>query len=128
MKILLNIVGTLALALAILGIFVPLLPTTPFLLLASACYLRSSGRMHRWLTENRLLGPYLLNIQHNRGLPLRTKFIAIGLLWLSLLYSAYMIPLAWVRLLLLIPGIGVTIYLARMKTLKTPVKKKAINR
>jgi uncharacterized membrane protein YbaN (DUF454 family) len=119
MKILLNTVGTVALVLAVLGIFLPLLPTTPFLLLASACYLRGSERMHRWLTGNRVFGKYLADIQNDRGLPMRGKIWAIVFLWLSLSYSAYVIPLIWVRFLLLVPGIGVTVYLLRMKTLKT---------
>ncbi|HEY9279565.1 MAG TPA: YbaN family protein [Eoetvoesiella sp.] len=123
MKILLNILGTVALALAILGIFLPLLPTTPFLLLASACYLRGSRRMHRWLVSNRVFGEYLNNIQNNRGIPLRGKILALLFLWLSLAYSAYAMPLLWVQVLLLIPGIGVTVYLLRMKTLTTPPPK-----
>nr|WP_148255982.1 YbaN family protein [Pusillimonas sp. T7-7] len=118
MKILFNVVGTLALILAILGIFLPLLPTTPFLLLASACYLRGSERLHRWLMSNRTLGPYLSNLQAGRGIPLRGKIIALTLMWASLAFSAWYVPLPWVRLLLLIPGIGVTIYLLRMKTLE----------
>ncbi|MGB6102885.1 MAG: YbaN family protein [Pusillimonas sp.] len=116
-KILFNIAGTLALILAILGIFLPLLPTTPFLLLASACYLRGSKRLHRWLLANRVLGPYLADLQAGRGIPLRTKIVALTIMWASLAFSAWYVPLPWVRPLLLIPGIGVTIYLLRMKTL-----------
>ncbi|NYT59565.1 YbaN family protein [Alcaligenaceae bacterium] len=116
-KILFNVVGTLALFLAILGIFLPLLPTTPFLLLASACYLRGSERAHRWLMNNQVLGPYLRNIQSGRGIPLRSKIVALTLMWTSLAFSAWYVPVPWLRLLLLIPGIGVTIYLLRMKTL-----------
>ena len=115
-KILFNVVGTLALILAILGIFLPLLPTTPFLLLASACYLRGSERLHRWLMTHRVFGPYLSNLQAGRGIPLRAKVIALTLMWTSLAFSAWYVPLTWVRWLLLVPGIGVTIYLVRMKT------------
>lgn len=120
-KILFNVVGTLALFLAILGIFLPLLPTTPFLLLASACYLRGSERAHRWLMNNQVLGPYLSNIQAGRGIPMRSKIVALALMWASLALSAWYMPIPWLRVLLLIPGIGVTIYLLRMKTL-TPQK------
>ncbi|NGM88106.1 DUF454 domain-containing protein [Parapusillimonas sp. SGNA-6] len=116
-KLLFNIVGTVAVILAILGVFVPLLPTTPFLLLASACYLRGSDRLHRWLMSNKVFGPYIANIQSGRGIPLRAKVTALVFLWGSLLVSAWIVPLLWVRLLLLIPGIGVSIYLLRMKTL-----------
>jgi uncharacterized membrane protein YbaN (DUF454 family) len=119
-KLLFNIVGTVAVVLAIIGIFVPLLPTTPFLLLASACYLRGSDRLHQWLLGNRVFGPYLINIQSGRGIPLRAKVSALIFLWASLLVSAWVVPLPWVRPLLLIPGIGVSIYLLRMKTLSAP--------
>lgn len=116
-KILFNIAGTVALALAILGIFLPLLPTTPFLLLASACYLRGSERLHRWLMRNRVFGPYLANLHNGNGIPLRAKIVAMIFLWTSLAVSAWFIPFPWVRLFLLIPGIGVTTYLLRSKTL-----------
>lgn len=116
-KILFNIAGTLALFLAILGIFLPLLPTTPFLLLASACYIRGSERLHQWLLNNQLFGPYLANLQAGRGIPLRTKIVALTLMWASLAFSAWYVPVPWVRPLLLIPGVGVSVYLLRMKTL-----------
>lgn len=118
MKILLNTIGTLALILAVLGLFLPLLPTTPFLLLASACYLRGSERMHRWLIGNKLFGEHLLNIQNKKGIPLKGKVLTILLLWTSLLFSAYWVPLLWMKFLLLIPGIGVTAFLLQMKTLR----------
>ena len=117
-RILLIVVGTLALALAILGLFLPLLPTTPFLLLASACYVRSSSRLHNSLISNRYVGPHLSNIQSGRGMPLRAKVTALIFLWLSLAYSAWLVPITWLRLCLLIPGIGVSIYLLKMKTLR----------
>ncbi len=117
-KTLYNIVGTLALLLGIVGIFLPLVPTTPFLLLASACYMRGSRRMHEWLLNQRHLGPYLRNFQQGRGIPLRAKITALALLWTSLTISMWFAPLPWVRILLLIPGIAVTVYLYRMPTLE----------
>lgn len=121
-KVLFNIAGTLALILAVLGLFLPLLPTTPFLLLASACYIRGSERMHRWLMGHRILGPYLTGIQTGRGIPIRAKVITLIFLWATLAVSAWHVPLPWLRLLLLVPGIGVTIYLLRMKTLPSSGK------
>lgn len=115
-RLLFNILGTLALILALLGVFLPLLPTTPFLLLASACYMRGSERLARWMVSNRLFGRYLDDIQSNRGIPLKTKIWAISLTWVSLGISAYFVPLYWVRPFLLIPGLGVTLYLWRYKT------------
>lgn len=115
-KIFFNIAGTLALALAVIGIFLPLLPTTPFLLLASACYLRGSSRLHRMLLDNPHLGPYLKSYQSGQGIPMRAKVWALALMWVSLGVSAWLVPLPWVRWLLLVPGIGVTVYLLCMKT------------
>lgn len=115
-KTLYNIAGTVALLLGILGIFLPVLPTTPFLLLASACYMRGSERMHRWLMNQRHLGPYLRNFQAGRGIPLRAKIAALALMWTSLTVSMWFVPLPWVRVLLLVPGIAVTVYLYRMRT------------
>lgn len=106
----------MAVVLGLIGIFLPLLPTTPFLLLASACYMRGSKRMAKWMVTNRLFGRYLLDYQEGRGIPLKTKIWAITIMWSSLALSAYFVPLPWVRPLLLIPGIGVTIYLWRYKT------------
>lgn len=116
-KTLYNVAGTVALLLGIVGIFLPLLPTTPFLLLASACYMRGSDRMHHWLMNQRHLGPYLRSYQQGRGIPLRAKITALALMWTSLTVSMWFVPLPWVRALLLIPGIAVTIYLLRMRTL-----------
>lgn len=116
-KTLYNIAGTVALLLGILGIFLPVLPTTPFLLLASACYMRGSDRMHRWLMNQRHLGPYIRNFTAGRGIPLRAKIAALALMWTSLTLSMWFVPLPWLRLLLLVTGIGVTIYLYRMRTL-----------
>lgn len=124
-RILYNVLGTLALILAVLGIFLPLLPTTPFLLLASACYLRGSPRMHRWLLSHAILGPYIRDFQAGLGIPLRTKLLALALMWPSLALSAWIMPIAWARWLLLIPGVGVTIYLLRLPT--RPPKQPQIN-
>lgn len=116
-KTLFNIAGTVALLLGILGIFLPVLPTTPFLLLASACYLRGSERMHRWLMNQPHLGPYIRNFQAGRGIPLRAKIVALATMWTSIIVSMWLVPLPWVRGLMLVPAVTVTIYLYRMRTL-----------
>lgn len=118
MKIALNMIGTIALALAVLGIFLPLLPTTPFLLLASACYVRGSERMHRRLLGAPLFGEYLRNIEEKRGIPLRAKIIAIALLWTSILLSVHTVKSMPLQIMLIMVATGVSIYLARMKTLR----------
>ena len=127
-KTLYNIAGTVALLLGIVGIFLPLLPTTPFLLLASACYMRGSDRMHQWLMNQRHLGPYLRNYQQGRGIPLRVKITALAFMWASLAVSMWLVPLPWVRALLLLPGIAVTIHLYRLPTLSRATSPDQIRR
>jgi uncharacterized protein len=107
--------GSLCLALAVLGVFLPLLPTTPFLLLASACYVRSSERLHGWLMGNRMLGPYIRNFRERRGIPLRGRVTMVVLLWLPLAYSIYRLDLLWLELLLLLMGITWSVLILRMK-------------
>jgi uncharacterized protein len=107
--------GSLCLALAVLGVFLPLLPTTPFLLLASACYVRSSERLHGWLMGNRMLGPYIRNFKERRGIPLRARVTTVVLLWLPLAYSIYRLDLLWLELLLLLMGVIWSVLILRMK-------------
>lgn len=121
MKIVLNIIGTLAIILAILGIFLPLLPTTPFLLLASACYMRGSQRMHNALLRNRVFGKYLRDFEEHRAIPLRAKILALVFMWISILFSIYAVKWIVLKLMLLLIAIGVSIYLLRMKTLRLDV-------
>lgn len=117
-RIALNIVGSIAVLLAVLGVFLPLLPTTPFLLLASACYFRSSPRMYRWLMSNRILGDYLLNFQSGKGIPLRAKIVSVLLIWASLSFSIYKMDAIAVKLILAAIGIALSIAMLRMKTLR----------
>lgn len=119
MKILLNLIGVIAVVLAILGIFLPLLPTTPFLLLASACFVRGSERLHRWLRNNRLFGEYLRNIEDKKGIPLKGKIITLLLLWGSLGYSIYTLRPLLLKGMLIALGITVSILILRMKTLES---------
>ncbi|RZI41753.1 DUF454 domain-containing protein [Herbaspirillum sp. HC18] len=119
MKILLNIIGSIAVVLAILGVFLPLLPTTPFLLLASACYVRGSERLHRWLLNNRLFGEYLRNIEEKRGMPRRGKIITLAMLWLSIAYSIATVKPLVLKIMLAAIACGVTFVILRMKTLET---------
>ena len=120
-KILFIIAGTLCVGLGALGAFLPILPTTPFLLLAAACYLRSSRRLYQRLMTNRFFGEYLRRYRAGEGLPRPFKACTICLLWLSLGLSAFLaVPprLWWVRLLLLSVGLGVTIHLVMIPTME----------
>lgn len=80
-------VGTLSVVLGVIGIFLPIIPTTPFVLLAGACYMRSSEKHHKRLMENPWLGPYLKDYYEDKGIPLHAKLLSITLLWLSMTAS-----------------------------------------
>ncbi len=118
-KWLLIIIGSFFVALGIIGIFIPLLPTTPFLLLASACYIRSSERLYNWLINNRLLGIYLKNYIENKAIPLKVKIITISILWLTIGYSIiFVIHVFLVKFILILIAIGVSIHIVCMRTYK----------
>lgn len=119
MKIVWNLIGGIAVVLAILGIFLPLLPTTPFLLLASACFVRGSERLHRWLRNNPMFGEYLRNIEDKKGIPLKGKVFTLVLLWGSLAFSIYLLRPLVLKGMLIAIGIGVSILILRMKTLQS---------
>ncbi len=116
-KALLIIIGYISLALGILGIFLPLLPTTPFLLLAAACFLRSSDKLHRWLMTHKMLGPYIASWKKGEGIPMRAKVLSISFLWISMLASAYFLPFGYANLLFLMPAILFTWLILKQKTL-----------
>ena len=113
------IAGLASVVAGAIGIVVPLLPTTPFLLLAAVCFVRSSDRLHRWLTRNRVFGSYLRNYQEHRAMPAGMKWCAISVLWLTIGVSIAAIEHLSVRILLVVVGIGVTILIARIRTLKS---------
>jgi uncharacterized membrane protein YbaN (DUF454 family) len=116
-RVLLNILGTIFLFVAILGIILPLLPATPFLLLSSACYVRGSKTLHNWLMNQKYLGAYITNIKDNRGMPVKAKLITVFVLWASLLFSIYRADSVLLDSTLLIVGIGVTAIILKLKTL-----------
>lgn len=116
-KWMLTSLGSFFVGLGTIGIFVPLLPTTPFLLLAAACYLRSSRKLYVWLLNNRLWGKYLKDYVEKRAVPLRVKLVSILLLWLTILYSAlFVIDLLWLKILLLSIATGVTVHILLLRS------------
>jgi uncharacterized membrane protein YbaN (DUF454 family) len=111
--------GTICVVIGIIGIFVPILPTTPFLLLAAACYLRSSQRFHSWLMNNRLLGAYIRNYTEGRGIPIKVKLLTIALLWLTIGISiGVAAPNLIVKIILAIIAIGVTLHIIFIRARK----------
>ena len=124
MKIFLILVGWIAVALGVLGIFLPLLPTTPFLLLASACFARGSSRMHNWLQTNRVFGKYLRDYENGHGMPLRAKVWVLIFMWCSMGYSMWRLQhLPALQVMLVVIGAGVTIYLTRFVPTMVMAKK-----
>ena len=115
-KILLITLGTFLIGISIVGIFIPVLPTTPLLLLAAALYAKSSRRFYNWLINNRILGRYIKDYREGKGIPLKVKIIAISILWITIGYSAiFAIDILWVRILLVLIAVGVTIHIASKK-------------
>ncbi len=118
-KRLLFIAGTLSMVLGIIGIIVPILPTTPFLLLAAVCYIRSSQRFYDWLLNNRFLGLYIKNYTQGKGMPLRAKIFTVILLWITIGLSMWFaVQGVVIRVILILVAVGVTIHIVRIKTFK----------
>jgi uncharacterized membrane protein YbaN (DUF454 family) len=111
MKAILFACGTLCVGLGVIGMFLPIMPTTVFLLLAAACYARSSERFHRKLVEHPWLGRYL----QRRGLTLRQKSTILAILWIGLIATGlWSVEALWVRILLGVIGVSVTVHVVRL--------------
>jgi hypothetical protein len=117
-KWLLMSLGILAMVVGLIGVVVPLLPTTPFLLLAAACFVRSSDTMYGWLISNRLFGGFIRDYREQRGVSARAKIVALALLWGVIGYTALTaVDAAWLRVLLVAIAVAVTLHLLRLRTL-----------
>jgi uncharacterized protein len=115
--------GTLSLGMGIIGIFVPLLPTTPFILLTAYLYARSSPQLYKLLLTNKVFGKYLDNYRQGRGIPLITKIISISLLWLSILYSNFfLIEIVLLKAIFSYTAMVVTVHILGNKTIKVCCK------
>jgi len=114
--------GTIFLGFGIIGIFLPILPTTPFLLLAAACYARSSKRFYDWFMNNRWFGTYIKTYRDGRGVPLKFKIFTITLLWITIIVSVFLVMNNyWVKIILILIAIGVTIHILTIKTYKKKI-------
>ena len=112
--------GVACTTLAALGAFLPVLPTTPFLLLAGACFARSSPRLRQRLLDNRFFGPYLAQWQHDRTIPREAKRKAYGLAVLSFALSIALVSETWLRVMLLVIGLALLAFLRALPTTKEP--------
>jgi uncharacterized membrane protein YbaN (DUF454 family) len=110
--------GIAFVAIGTVGLFVPLLPTTIFLILAGACFGKSSPGAYRWLTTNRVFGPMLRDYYDGRGATLRTKIVSITTLWLGLALAAWFLGNVWIDATLAVIGVAVTIHLVRLRTVR----------
>lgn len=120
-KIIYIILGSITLALGVTGIILPILPTTPFLLLSAFFYVRSSKKLYHWLINHKLFGKYLYNYLTYKAIPLRAKIFALILIWITIPICCILINKMIVSIILPIIALTVSIYIIRLKTLKKSV-------
>lgn len=121
MRVLFLIAGSICVALGVIGLFLPLLPTTPFLLLAAACYARGSRRFYDWLLANRTFGPLIHEWRTHRSIPYKTKLSAIALMSATLGISiVFFVRPLWLKLLLVAMGLALAVWMYRMPSRDRP--------
>lgn len=119
MKYLLIIFGSISLTMGIIGIFLPILPTTPFLLLAASLYIRSSQKLYTWLINQKYLGPYIRNFHEYHAIPIRAKIVSVSMVWITLIYCSIMISeQVWIRISFIFLAIAITWHILSYRTLK----------
>ena len=120
MRIFLIIVGSVSLVLGVLGIFLPMLPTTPFLLLSAAAWVKASPSLYEWLINHKVLGEYIRNFREHRAIPLRVKIISVSLVWLTIGYCIFAVvdKWWWAQLLMTLLAIAISWHILSFKTLK----------
>ncbi|MBR5812262.1 MAG: YbaN family protein [Alistipes sp.] len=120
MKIVLTILGLLSLVLGVVGIFLPLLPTTPLLLLSAWCFIRSSTKLYDWLLNHPYLGKYIRNFREHRAIPLRVKVLSVAMVWLTIGYCIFVVVSEhlWAQLLMFALAAAVTWRILSYATLK----------
>lgn len=108
---LLIILGAVSLGLGVAGMFLPVLPTTPFLLLTAWCWMKGSPRMHAWLMSHPKLGPYIKDFQEHKCISRRVKAVSTVTLWLTITLSIILVNAIWLRILLAAIAVGVTVHI-----------------
>lgn len=108
--------GTLFLVIGSIGIFVPILPTTPFLILTTACYMKGSKKMYYLIINNRIFGNFIKNYYERNGISVQAKIFSISFLWLTISFSIFFILNdIWIKSILFIIAITVTIHVLSIK-------------
>jgi len=102
----------------VIGIFLPVVPTTPFLLLAAACFIRTSPRFYHWLTSHPKLGKYIVYYLEGKGLPVKAKIYTLVTMWFTMSVSMYIAPIIWVKVAPPLIGALVTVYILRLPTVQ----------
>jgi uncharacterized membrane protein YbaN (DUF454 family) len=116
--------GFTSLSFGVAGIFLPILPTTPFLLLSAACFLKSSKSLYKWITNHKIFGSYISNYIKFRAVTTKSKILSILFLWVMILSSAvFFTNIIWLRILLVLIASGVTTHILMMRTLTREMKK-----
>ena len=115
-RVLLIILGLVSLGMGVLGIFLPLLPTTPFMLLSAFLFIRSSDRLYQWLINHRLFGKYIHDYLEKRTIPRRVKWFTLSLLWITIIMTITTLQLNEPgRGLLLLIAAGVTFHVLKLR-------------
>ncbi|MDR1543181.1 MAG: YbaN family protein [Prevotellaceae bacterium] len=111
--------GIISLGLGIFGIFLPILPTTPFLLLSAVLFAKSSDKLYIWLLNHKILGEYIRSFLEDKSIPLRVKILSVTLLWATMLCTIFFaVKVIWLKILLIAIAIGVTVHILSYKTRK----------
>lgn len=120
MRLILIIVGAISLVLGVLGIFLPMLPTTPFLLLSAAVWVKASPSLYDWLLNHKVLGEYIRNFREHRAIPLRVKIISVSLVWLTIGYCIFAVvdEWWWAQVLMFLLATAISWHILSFKTLK----------
>jgi uncharacterized protein len=122
-RVLLIIAGSISLALGLIGVFLPLLPTTPFVLLAAACYARASPRFHGWLLANRTFGPLIAEWEQHGSIPYRTKVVAVALMSVTFAISITLfVRPVWLKVALAIIGVALAVWIYRLPSRDRPLR------
>lgn len=117
-KTILIVLGCLFLTLGGVGVFIPVLPTTPFCILAGVCFSASSEKMYNWLLNSKVFGVFLKNYRDKTGIPMKYKIVSIAFLWTSLGISIFLVDNGIVDWILVAVGVVVTAHLLLIKTQK----------
>lgn len=120
MRIFLIIIGSVSLVLGLMGVFLPVLPTTPFLLLSAAVWVKASPRLYEWLLNHKIFGEYIRNFREHKAIPLHAKIISVAMLWATMSYCIFVIAneKLWLQITLAVLATAVTWHILSYATLK----------